>query len=51
MKFSKKKMDEEKLVALYNSLSEENQVKFETMFETEEGIEQLIRFAEAQGIE
>jgi hypothetical protein len=51
MKFSKKKMDEEKLAALYNSLSEENQVKFETMFETEEGIEQLIRFAEAQGIE
>jgi hypothetical protein len=44
-------MEEQKLTALYNSLSEENQVKFEAMFETIEGIEQLIRFAEIQGIE
>jgi hypothetical protein len=44
-------MEEQKLAALYNSLSEENQVKFEAMFETIEGIEQLIRFAEVQGIE
>jgi len=42
-------MEEERLVNLFNSLSEENQEKFAAMVETEEGLEQLLDFAERQG--
>ena len=41
--------EQEVLNTLYNSLSEENQSKFEQMLETDQGIEQLIKFAEQQG--
>ena len=42
-------MAEEKLNRLYESLSDKNKVKFMEKLETEEGIEQLLRFAEDQG--
>jgi hypothetical protein len=42
-------MAEEKLNRLYESLSDRNKVKFMEKLETEEGFEQLIRFAEEQG--
>ena len=42
-------MAEEKLNRLYESLSYKNKVKFMEKLETEEGFEQLIRFAEEQG--
>jgi hypothetical protein len=42
-------MEEERLENLFNSLSEENQEKFAAMLETEEGLEQLLDFAEKQG--
>jgi hypothetical protein len=42
-------MAEEKLNRLYESLSDKNKVKFMEKLETEEGFEQLIRFAEEQG--
>jgi hypothetical protein len=42
-------MAEEKLNRLYESLSENNKVKFMEKLETEEGFDQLIRFAEEQG--
>jgi hypothetical protein len=40
---------EEKLNRLYESLSDKNKVKFMEKVETEEGIKQLIKFAEDQG--
>ena len=42
-------MAEEKLNRLYESLSEKNKVKFMEKLDTEEGFDQLIRFAEEQG--
>jgi hypothetical protein len=42
-------MEEERLENLFNSLSEENQEKFAAMLETEEGLDQLLDFAERQG--
>lgn len=42
-------VEEEKLMKLYDSLSEENKSKFEQMIDSEEGIEQLLAFAEEQG--
>jgi hypothetical protein len=42
-------MEEERLINLFNSLSEENQEKFEAMIDTEEGLAQLLDFAEKQG--
>jgi hypothetical protein len=45
-------MEEEILLNnLYNVLSEENQAMFEELLETEEGIEQLLSFAQEQGLE
>ena len=41
--------EQEVLNTLYNSLSEENQSKFEQMLETDQGVEQLIDFAKQQG--
>jgi hypothetical protein len=35
---------------LYDSLSEQNKVKFESMLETDEGIEYLLDFAREQGL-
>jgi hypothetical protein len=42
-------MEEESLNNLYNSLSEENQAKFDEMIETDPGFEQLLDFAKKQG--
>jgi hypothetical protein len=42
-------MAEEKLNRLYESLSEQNKLKFMEKLETEEGFDQLVRFAEEQG--
>lgn len=42
-------MEEEKLMKLYDSLSEENKTMFESLIETEEGLEKLLAFAEEQG--
>ena len=42
-------MAEEKLNRLYESLSDKNKVKFMEKLDTEEGFDQLIRFAEEQG--
>jgi hypothetical protein len=42
-------MAEEKLNRLYESLSEKNKLKFMEKLETEEGFDQLIKFAEEQG--
>jgi hypothetical protein len=42
-------MEEERLENLFNSLSEENQEKFAAMLETEEGLDELLDFAEKQG--
>jgi hypothetical protein len=42
-------MEEESLNNLYNSLSEENQAKFEELIETDPGFEQLLSFARKQG--
>ena len=42
-------MAEEKLNRLYESLSEKNKVKFMEKLDTEEGFDQLIKFAEEQG--
>ena len=42
-------MAEEMLNRLYESLSEKNKVKFMEKLDTEEGFDQLIRFAEEQG--
>lgn len=42
-------MEEESLNNLYNSLSEENQAKFDEMIETDPGFEQLLDFARKQG--
>lgn len=45
-------MEEEILLNnLYSVLSEENQAMFEELLETEEGIEQLLSFAQEQGLE
>jgi len=42
-------MEEKSLNNLYNSLSEENQAKFEELIETDPGFEQLLSFARKQG--
>jgi len=42
-------MEEESLNNLYNSLSEENQAKFDALIETDPGFEQLLDFARKQG--
>lgn len=47
---AKKKMAEEVLVRLYDSLSEENRAKFDEMLGSQEGIDTLLSFAEEHGI-
>jgi len=42
-------MEEEKLMKLYDSLSEENKSVFESLIESEGGIDKLLAFAEEQG--
>jgi hypothetical protein len=42
-------VEEEKLMKLYDSLSEENKSIFEAMIENDNGVEQLLAFAEEQG--
>lgn len=42
-------MEEEKLLKLYDSLSEENKSVFEALIESENGVEKLLAFAEEQG--
>jgi hypothetical protein len=47
---AKKKMAEEVLERLYDTLSEENKTKFDEMLGSQEGIDTLLAFAEEHGI-
>jgi hypothetical protein len=50
LRSKKKKMAEEVLERLYDTLSEENRVKFDDMLGSQDGIDTLLAFAEEHGI-